>query len=36
MNHERSVVKGFVCNPMGSELHPVGSRKPDKVLRGEV
>lgn len=33
---ERVVVKGLVCNPAWSELHPAGSGKSEKVLCGEV
>ena len=36
MSHKRLVVKGFVCTPEWSELHPLGSRKPETVLRRGV
>lgn len=32
MGHKRLVVKGFVCSPKWSEFHPLGSRKPEKIL----
>lgn len=36
MSQKRPVVKSLVCTPEWSELHPVGSGKPEKVLRGGV
>lgn len=34
-SQKRPVVKDLVCNPKWSELHPVGSGKPEKVYVGE-